>query len=217
MVGNDIVDLQFFESPRYRHIRYLDRVCLPAEAAAVRRSESPVRKLAIIWASKEAAFKLISRGRCLRHFVPRDFLTDFRASEAAAEPLNGVVWYGGERLATQLAMCDGWVHATATNSSSVDVRWRVTQIAPFVNSAAVAGDESEAAREIAQSLFDELGFASASWSGQASTPLAPFSVAADRHEIAVSLSHHGAYAAAAVAWSSNDSLPAGSQGNGWGE
>lgn len=217
MVGNDIVDLQFFESPPYRHIRYLDRVCLPPEAVAIRRSQSPVRMLAMIWASKEAAFKLISRKRGRRHFVPREFVTDFRASEDGDVFPHRFVWYGRTQLAVQLSVCDEWVHATATSSLKVDVGWLVKRISCAANPGSAVGSESAAAREVARTLLDESGFASTSWGGYTSARLAADSVSALRDGIAVSLSHHGAYAAAAVAWNSNALSEANGRGNRQGE
>lgn len=217
MVGNDIVDLQFFESPPYRHIRYLDRVCLSPEAVAVRRSDSPVRKLAMIWASKEAAFKLISRIRGRRHFVPREFVTDFRASDDVDVFPQRFVWYGRTQLAVQLSVCDEWVHATATSFRSVAVEWLVKRINSAANFRSAVRSESATAREVARSLLDESGFASTSWGGYTSARLTAASVPALRHGSAVSLSHHGAYAAAAVAWNLNALSDANDRGNGQGE
>jgi phosphopantetheinyl transferase len=61
-VGNDIVDLT---DPRCQgksgSARFLARIFATEEAAAIRESEAPDETLWLLWAAKEAAFKVVSK------------------------------------------------------------------------------------------------------------------------------------------------------------
>lgn len=62
LVGNDVVDLS---DPRCRgraqDERFVDRVCAAPEGQAVRSSRDPDLALWILWAGKEAAFKVVTK------------------------------------------------------------------------------------------------------------------------------------------------------------
>ena len=200
MVGNDIVDLQFFEAPPYRHVGYLDRICQPGEAESVRQSECAPRSLAAVWACKEAAFKLISRDSKQPHFVPREFVTDFGAFGFTALDRNRSVLHGKTRVSVELFLGAQWIHAVATFPGQV-ARWRVAPIGHGPGSPASPRAESEAARRLARELCLECGFESLKEAQE--TGRAPFGrMHAARGDVAISLSHHGGFAAAAVAWTS---------------
>lgn len=209
MVGNDIVDLEFFERPFYKHIHYLDRVCAPAEAQAVRGSEHPVRSLGMIWACKEAAFKSVSSEWNLQHFEPRKFVTDFSATELLTVHS---VHHEGIRINISLSICDRWLHALATFPGNVISHWRVREITGCQTNRAAPEIESRTARNIAEELLFEEGFENIVWADGARVPRFARWLLDARPDISFSLSHHGSYAAAAIACSSR---AVGQEPSGW--
>jgi phosphopantetheinyl transferase (holo-ACP synthase) len=198
MIGNDVVDLRYFESPAYTHVRYLDRVCSPGEARAVRRSDLPARSLAIVWAAKEAAFKLISQKFGRAHFVPRDFVAALHHQELDTGA-DFTMSSGGVSSRISVTTNECWVHAVATLPGDYFLRWRVEEMSGYCSSNAAARAESQAVRHLARKLLDESGregvlefFGRVPRVKKASTA----------SETVISLSHHGAYVAAAIAWRS---------------
>jgi phosphopantetheinyl transferase (holo-ACP synthase) len=200
LVGNDIVDLSFFERPGYQHVRYLDRICTQAEAKAVRCSPDPCFTLAQAWAAKEASFKLISKKHGLVHFIPREFVVnlDERSEPSAAGEL--LVSYGGETILVETAATDQWVHAVARAQEARGMQWRVSEIIGSCGEAIGPVEESAAARRLATELIAELGWEVLSFCSDSRVPEFMRAGRRDR-EAGVSLSHHGRFAAAAIAWS----------------
>jgi len=200
LLGNDIVDLQFCEPPTHRHVRYLDRVCTPQEAQAVRRSANPVKALAVLWASKEATYKLHSKDLGLCHFVPMQFAAEIENSDPARIDEKLSVLHAGVHTEVSLFANDCWVHAVAT-ASVVRVDWRVWEIEKCMRGAGRASSESESVRFLARALLDELGLEDVSLQFDGRVPRLKRKDGS-RAEMDVSLSHHGAYAAVAIAWPS---------------
>jgi len=204
LIGNDIVDLHYFESPFYQHIRYLDKVCTPKEAAAVRKSKNAVRVLAAAWAAKEAAYKLATRNSNLRHFVPRDFVTDLPQSDPWHYLDELLVSWNEHQTRVKVAGTAQWLHAIAISSQSCKLRWRVREIARPALQAITPKEESDASRDLAKELLQECGLKNLSLGFSGKIPALRQSGPCHR-EIAISLSHHGRFAAAAVAWTPNKS------------
>lgn len=203
LIGNDIVDLQYFESPAYRHVGYLEKVCTPAEARAVRESSNPSRSLAFVWASKEAAYKLVSRDAKLRHFVPREFVTDFdrRKSQDSCDELR--VSYGPSQIRVTIFETARWVHAIAISSDNNGLHWRVQEIRKPAFLEITPSDESEAVRQLAKELLKECGWKSVSLDFEGKIPTLRQDMLGGKK--AISLAHHGGFVAAAIAWSSGNS------------
>ncbi len=62
LVGNDIVDLTDPRCPgKSRSARFVARIFAAEEAAAIRGSDDPDETLWLLWAAKEAAFKVVSK------------------------------------------------------------------------------------------------------------------------------------------------------------
>lgn len=198
MIGNDVVDLRYFEPPAYSHVRYLDRVCSPAEARAVRRSDRPARSLAIVWAAKEAAFKLISQKFNRGHFVPRDFVAALYDQELDTGT-DFTMSCGDVLSRIRVTTNECWVHAVATLPGDYFLRWRVQEMSECCSRDPAAGAESQAVRLLARKLLNDSGREGGLvFLGR--IPIVKKSSGAS--ETAISLSHHGAFVAAAIAWSS---------------
>lgn len=196
MIGNDIVDLQFFERPVRSHVRYLDRVCTPAEARAIRQSECPSRSLGIVWAGKEAAFKLVSKEWRREHFVPREFVTAFEGCGGRESKVEFCLFYGGVRTSVTVAVSEQWVHAIATFPGSEVLGWRVREVVARSPRGIGPSDESEAIRVLATELLLECGRdETLEFSGRIPVLRRGEGIA---REMGISLSHHGAYAAVAI-------------------
>jgi phosphopantetheine--protein transferase-like protein len=200
LIGNDIVDLQYFESPRYQHIGYLERVCTAVEAREIRESENPARALAVVWAAKEAAYKLLSRELNLPHFGPHEFATDFdcRKSQGACSELK--VSNGQARIGVTTFETARWVHAVASFSRSTGLLWRVRRIRKPSLRETTPQDESLAARRLANEFLQEFGWKDVSVNFEGKIPMLTQRELACR-EMAISLSHHGRFVAAAIACS----------------
>ena len=202
MIGNDIVDLAFFESPRCQHVGYLDRVCTPAETLAVRQSKSPGLSLAIAWASKEAAYKLFSGLVPGCHFVPRSLVTSFRGDIPAVRVQVAQVSFGESRATIQVTVDDEWVHAIATLGASTLTRWNVRKIAVHGSLDERVRAESVAVRCLAKELLAETGYKGVRLEFAGKIP-ALAGRPGESVAMGVSLSHHGAFVAAAIGWPGN--------------
>lgn len=205
MVGNDIVDLNFVGAPAYHHLGYLERVCTPEEARAVRDSADPSRSLAVAWASKEAAYKLFSKQLARRCFVPRQFVA--RAENGTSlDSTSGVrITYEGIEAVVAICSTGQWVHAIATLFEDQIVRWAVKNIERGSAPGARAKYESQAVRFLAKQLLQRCGLEDAEleFAGRVPTVRRKEQLCG---EIGISLSHHGAFAGAVIAWPSNESL-----------
>lgn len=83
-VGNDVVDLDDVSpaSERTRQ-RFIERVCAPSERELLAQSDDPRTLLWVLFAAKEAAFKLASKLGPVPVFAHRNFIVD-RAPLAGA-------------------------------------------------------------------------------------------------------------------------------------
>ena len=198
MLGNDIVDVSFCEPPAYRNLRYLDRVCTPEEADGVRRSIDPVRALALIWASKEAAYKLLSKYLPECHFVPRQFVIEIEKRDAVQFDKKLSVLYRGVQTEVSIFTEERWLHAV-TLVPAMKIRWMVREIEKCSLRGRKASSESEAVRFLAKELLEELCLEELSLQFEGRVPKLKHNDGCYAG-VDVSLAHHGAFAAAAIAW-----------------
>jgi phosphopantetheinyl transferase (holo-ACP synthase) len=138
MVGDDVVDLADPEAGLgAQHPRFDARVFAPAERAALSASAEPGRLRWLLWAAKEAAYKLARKRDPRVIFAPARFVVtlDSRSS-------GRVVWSGGAAR-VQLRRSGSAVHATARDAGASGA---------FVRGVARRGtgeDPSRAARALA--------------------------------------------------------------------
>lgn len=198
MVGNDVVDIDFCEKPKHHHVRYLERVCTPEEAERVRQSIDPVGALALTWASKEAAYKLFSKQSARCHFVPRQFVTQIENCDPVQIDQKLLIRYAGMQTEVSIFAEQSWVHAVAADPG-MKIHWTVREIDKCFLGSRKAVGESEAVRFLSNALLEELGLDDASLQFDGRVPKlvcrgGGFS------GMDISLAHHGAFAAAAIAW-----------------
>lgn len=198
MLGNDIVDISYCEPPKYHQVGYLDRVCTREEADAVRRSASPVRGLAVVWAAKEAAYKLMAKQFPQCRFIPRQFVVQIENRDPARFDQNLSILYAGVQTEVSLFAEERWVHAVAV-ASLMKVHWVVREIEKCFLGSRQANNESEAVRFLANGLLEELGVRDVSLQFDGKVPKLKRKDGS-HSGMDVSLAHHGAFAAAAITW-----------------
>ncbi len=202
-IGNDIVDLHVIDSPACQHVGFLERVCTPAELRLVRESASPDHCLAILWASKEAVYKLLVQEGIGCKFIPRDFVTAFEKRTETPPGWEFPVSYRGICCKVVVAVTSKWVHAIATIPAHCVVRWTVREFESSCSSGHKTSDESVAARRLAADLLSGSGHDDVVLAFQGRVPMLMRN--GENAGIGISLSHHGAFAAAAIAWISGSS------------
>lgn len=197
MVGNDIVDLHHFETPRYQNLRYLDRVTVLAESTTIRGSRDPVLALSSVWAAKEAAYKLLCKQGIGSHFIPREFVVKYSAESALLETA-GTVTYRSRVIPVLLKHTEQWVHAIATVRSTQLPCWLVENIQGEYSNLLSTAEESIGTRRLAAKLLASIGAPQIALAYSRRIPYLTFASGKSAY-LDISLSHHGRFAAAAVA------------------
>lgn len=155
MLGNDIVDLEYWEPPKQQHVRYLGRVCTSHEADAVRRSVNQVEALATIWASKEAAYKLFSKQLELPHFVPNQFEIQVEECDFGRMDKKLSIRFRGMQAEISIFSEEKWVHAVAA-LPAMRICWAARETEGCFPDGRKARGETEAVRFLARDLIDDL-------------------------------------------------------------
>lgn len=106
MVGNDVVDLAV-DASRELHPRFDTRVFAPSERDALRHSGSAGRLRWMLWAAKEAAYKVAKKRDLRTVFSPSRFVVTLGPS------LRGEVCHGDLRIPVVLEASGEAVHAVA--------------------------------------------------------------------------------------------------------
>ena len=193
MLGNDVVDLADPEvRPGSTHPRFDRRVFGPAERSALRASGAPNRLRWILWAAKEAAYKAARRLDPAAVFSPRRFVVSLDAR------LRGHVEHEDLRFALRVQEGASRVHALAAAPGLAlgAVRAGVVRLAAAPSPADASAAARDEARRAAAALLGE-GEGVLQVVGRGRLP-----VLLRRGEpvaLALSLSHHGRYAAFALA------------------
>lgn len=111
MVGNDVVDLrdeEVLKGPT--HPRFDARVFSRGERMALAASGAPQRLRWMLWAAKEAAYKLAKKRNPRTVFSPRGFVVHLDGS------LTGEVEHAGGVVPVHISATPDAVHAIATES-----------------------------------------------------------------------------------------------------
>ncbi len=190
MIGNDVVDLSHpGVQAGARHVRFDARVFGRPEREALAASGAPDRLRWMLWAAKEAAYKVAKKLEASTVWSPVKFKVELDAN------LRGQVLHEGRKFSVLVEEDGAHVHAIASDSepSPEAQRWRVGHLA-------VGDEEGLAARALAiAGLAPELGLAPESLSvgRRGRIPV----LCANDHPIDVdlSLSHHGSF----VAWAAD--------------
>ncbi len=219
MLGNDVVDLAAPGTrPGARHSRFDERVFCAAELRALSRSLAPERLRWRLWAAKEACYKAARRRDAAARFSPRRF--EVRRADL---PRCAVRW-GDRDFCVSIEESADFVHAVATEgrADGCPGACGVGQVAARAACGAARGVEEAAARAACGAARLEAS-PDPEAPGRAARALALSGVAAhlgvDPCELSIarvdrmpwlhhrgvparavlSLSHHGRYAAWAVA------------------
>ncbi len=188
MVGNDVVDLADPElGSGARHPRFDLRVFAPVERRVIDGAGEPNRMRWILWAAKEAAYKLARKLDPETAFAPARFVV--RLDETFA----GTVGHAGRELDVRVCAEGSAVHAIATDDPAR--RSRIT-------SALEATDEplqaSAAVRALAiRTLARRLGIPAAELSIGSRARIPFGEVRGSARRVDLSLSHHGRFVAVA--------------------
>jgi phosphopantetheinyl transferase (holo-ACP synthase) len=109
MIGNDLVDLEDSETrPEERHERFDERVFCTVERESIGASGAPDRLRWILWAAKEAAYKVARKADERAVFSPPRFQVHVDAT------LRGRVHFAGRDYALLIDEAPGRVHAVAS-------------------------------------------------------------------------------------------------------
>lgn len=188
MVGNDLVDLGDAETSAAEiHPRFDTRVFTVEELATLHGSVAPARLRWILWAAKEAAYKL-ARKEAPVVFSPRRFRAVLVGSNRA------VVTHARRSFAVTIAARRDHVHAVA-HSGSVRRGWTLVSGVRRLGAGAPGGpalDPSVAVRAftIAQ-LARRLGVAAAALSIEREERIPRLVLRGRPADADLSLSHHG--------------------------
>jgi len=185
MVGDDVVDLADPEAAAV-HPRFDARVFGAAERAALRRSSEPERLRWVLWAAKEAAYKLAAKRDPRTIFSPVRFAARLEPDPGGG--FSGRVFHGGRAFRVLVRRVGDALHALAEDGAG----------SAFCGLArrGDAEDPSRAARElVARELARRLGAPreAVRFGRRGRVPsvwLAGRDVRAD-----LSLSHHGRFVA----------------------
>ncbi len=189
MIGNDVVDLRDPETrPGAPHPRFDTRVFTDSERRALRRSPTPDRTRWLLWAAKESAFKALRRNDALVVFKPRAFAVTLCSD-------GGVVRHDTGRVSFRAHATDtGALHVVAFGPEAP-----AGSVACGIAAVGVDPPGAAARRLLLAAMARWLGIhASALDVGQEDR--VPYvRLRGVRLPIAVSLSHHGRFAAFAYA------------------
>ena len=198
MVGNDIVDLHFPDSPPYQHVNHLTRVCSAMECDLVRNADQPSVTLASLWAAKEAAFKLFAKGRMCR-FIPQRFAVHLDGPVEQDATQTGVVSFEGSSAAVRLFLRERWLHAVAFSAAASRICWAVRDVESCYDHKVEARHESAAVRILAAELVSKYCSQEVLPRFDGGVPVLT-NKDGSRAAVNISFSHHGKFAAVVLAW-----------------
>jgi hypothetical protein len=146
VIGNDVVDLADPETrPGAQHPRFDARVFARAELARLRRSGAPERLRWMLWAAKEAAYKVVRKLDPRAAFSPARFAVELDAG------LRGRVEHAGRWLWLALRVDASSVHAIASDAALDPGRLLFGQRRLAPGGAPPGGEPGLAARRLALS------------------------------------------------------------------
>jgi hypothetical protein len=154
--------------------------------------------LATLWASKEAAYKSLMKTTNCR-FVPKRFAVRFGNPNRLTGTESAMVAHDGILMRVELSLGEHWVHAIALSPVVQVVRWTIREITRCFREDCQAQDESEAVRFLAAELVSRYCQEDVRLDFQGRIPILALK-GGGRTAIDVSFSHHGKFAAVAVAW-----------------
>lgn len=197
-VGNDVVDLKHPENQgKSRDDRFLGRVFTGEERDRIAGAANPDKLLWALWAAKEAAFKVVSRGDPTACSTPRRYEILLDPSEASEASLAGRAITPGGELALRIIVTDDYVHAlSAATGGNLDM------IVQRVDRMDVGEDAGEASAFVRRELLREISrcldcpLEELSIGKEPLGPGAPFVVRREQPlAVDISLSHDGRFAA----------------------
>ena len=186
MIGNDVVDLRDPETrPGAHHPRFDGRVFAPSERDLLERSGAPNRLRWMLWAAKEAAYKVA------RKIDPRTVFSPARFVVELDETLRGFVQYAGAKLPLLLREDATTVHAIASDRS-LDEEHLVFAVEEVSAIGETEASASRAARALAiDHLAPRLGTAARQLEIRRENRVPHLFVAGAEAPVDLSLSHHG--------------------------
>lgn len=189
MLGNDVVDLRDPETlAGARHPRFDGRVFAPEERARIARSGAPERLRWMLWAAKEAAYKVARKLDARTVFAPARFVV------RTDETLRGEVELPlGRRIPVVIRAEAECVHAIASDRADFECDL-VAGLGPL--GATAARDESRCAREFAaREIARELQRPASEIAIEKQGRIPSLRLADVEARLELALSHHGRFAA----------------------
>lgn len=188
MVGNDVIDLG---DPETRadacHARFDARVFGASELDLLAASAAPVRLRWILWAAKEAAYKVAKKRDAATCFSPRRFVV------RPARDVAATVQHDGARYAVALEVGAGHVHAVATAAGAAGARV-VARVECLEQGSTVCPGSAARALAIA-TIAPLLGVAASDLAILRDGRVPRLQCASGALAVDLSLSHHGRFVA----------------------
>lgn len=186
MVGNDVVDLADAEvGSGPVHPRFDQRVFAPSERAMLRASPVRSRLRWMLWAAKEAAYKLAVKRGAKVGFSPSRFVVELDAA------LRGTVRHESGTASVFLCVDGQAVHAIATDAAADPARI----VCAFVRASEPADPSAEARALAARTLAERLGEPETAVRIGSRGRIPTARVEGRGEPLDLSLSHHGRFVA----------------------
>ncbi len=183
MVGNDVVDLADAEVRNNPvHPRFDQRVFNALERRVLQR-RAPDRLRWILWAAKEAAYKLRKQSD------PSTLFSPWRFEVSLDDTLRGTVEHEGERLRVEVTVVGDLVHAVATLSGSE------SEIVTGVESSGHPNASRSVRTLTVRKLAQRLGLPESGLRVLSTGRVPRLEVVGLNRRMDLSLSHHGRYVA----------------------
>ncbi len=152
--GNDIVDLKSPEALRKGDNKpFVARVLTALEEEALRACGLSDRVLWLLWAAKEAAYKVVSKTRRDLPFIPRLFQVRFpglQLRDLSRSSMEGIVESPGGVVAVKAWATDDYVHVVGAASRTVLEQVVAGESKPWGKTGETAlAEESKMARRFA--------------------------------------------------------------------
>lgn len=113
-----------------RDIRFIKRVFTAYEEREIFRSENPDRLLWLLWAAKEASYKVISKFHPDANSIPRCYEVYLESDDASPEK-SGVVLSPFELVQVRTYVCGEYIHCIGISGEEEDwnsIVWKVEKV-----------------------------------------------------------------------------------------
>jgi phosphopantetheinyl transferase (holo-ACP synthase) len=201
-IGNDIVDLLDPEAhPGAVHPRFVARILAESETRSEAPQTNALRPVWRLWACKEAAYKAVARDHPGLPFSPRSFEVELGPPDRRAPGCRRhcCVRWQGRVLCGEVEETARWIHAVVCEDAAGAANAAPAALYDLRRVVAACGGAADASLFVRRLVIDEaaasLGLCPSRVSVHGRRP--PWLAVDGVRRAALSISHHGAFVAAA--------------------